>query len=903
MILTSSTLIGRSVNLERIEKQSPQLAKDICFCYEKRMKQADKWGGAESTFFIKLSSLLSVFEHSIDRLPYTSKETLLKLGLRALESNNLWVELENSGHLESGVRESTGYRACKAWHTLAQIYFNDPDLLPPSKFNLRGYITDISKLYAGSDVLVKDYRCFLDRLAKGSLRLNTIKIMKANTHGIIVHLLKDKRFRQQLSEHGLKAFERDNNLLNRAKSYSHFTESSFRALLKGLDIKHFQTISIELAGSKVDCTELHNLSPALYNNMVNFASYIEKEIDLKPQTRVDKISFFKRTLTLLKNNLTEKEFSTIVNNGVQSLLQFDGLLQKIFDCKYISNKEFNLIHSVCKANYPKETPEINSLRKFHLLFSGVDKNRDLIIDFNPINNISEKLYQDLEYHLKHTKISMDEKVYNETTLHHEYSQLKALLNVVTKSLKYEHLSILRAHGMRGFEDSSFLVQNHILAEIQSYVINDGMNRTTANTYRDSLKWFLNEFGLTFTNTYPIPISKDREYTKHIESKDFYSELECRELAFHIEKVLAKRKTSLRTKVLLYYAKILLKTGWNVAPTLALQCGDIIEIKSPLSNKSEYAVVIQKARAGYRSDSYTFDQDSVKESSLRSAALDIIYVRDVLTKKLRQKYAGVEGHECIFIFEKKGKLIRLQYSLLKSISHILATAGCKIPFIQAKVRKGGLNHIYRKVSKDISRYTAISNHSFEVFESHYFREDPNQSRYSLSQATRIMGNYFTGKEISREIKILTDEPRESHQVTPSGTCLSLEESEEAIRYRKEHRKIPINDNSQKKQFCADFLSCIWCKYFRIVLDPEHVWKLLTYRDYILNSMEVSITSLDSKQDQEAQIDILKQRVSDILKHLRERDNNVVKEGEKLIKDHGMHPDWEFTMPPLDNIGEH
>ena len=64
----------------------------------------------------------------------------------------------------------------------------------------------------------------------------------------------------------------------------------------------------------------------------------------------------------------------------------------------------------------------------------------------------------------------------------------------------------------------------------------------------------------------------------------------------------------------------------------------------------------------------------------------------------------------------------------------------------------MNHLYRQVQKDLQAYEAASKHNFKTFESHYYRIDENQSRYTLGKAVDVMGKYFTGKEIAAMCKL-------------------------------------------------------------------------------------------------------------------------------------------------------
>jgi hypothetical protein len=408
---------------------------------------------------------------------------------------------------------------------------------------------------------------------------------------------------------------------------------------------------------------------------------------------------------------------------------------------------------------------------------------------------------------------------------------------------------------------------------------------------------MREFDIPFNDIYPIKLTKTARHNQRLNTDDFYTEQQCRELAFYIEKLLCDDSTSLHHRILLTLGKVILKTGWNISPLLGLECNDIVEVESPITNKIEYAVVLQKNRAGYRNFTYKFDKSILKENTLKSAISDLLIIRDKLTKELRKQ---TKHSNYIFIYPSNGEVLKIEYSSVKYLSTILTNAGCKVRFVTQKIRKGGVNHIYRKVHKNIKSYTDTVNHSFDVFESSYLRINPDQSRYSLTQATKVMSDYFAGKEISPDIHIITDISDNHNQIVPTGTCAATGHNEEAIRYDKEHRKLHQTNDGRDKKACADFLSCVWCKYFRVVVDAEHVWKLLSYKNYILQDMEMSVVDFDDTNHQIASINILKQRVDDIVSSLRGRSSKAVEDGFLLLERHGIHPDWEFANPSLSAV---
>ncbi|MEF1221156.1 hypothetical protein REH76_25960, partial [Photobacterium damselae] len=117
--------------------------------------------------------------------------------------------------------------------------------------------------------------------------------------------------------------------------------------------------------------------------------------------------------------------------------------------------------------------------------------------------------------------------------------------------------------------------------------------------------------------------------------------------------------------------------------------------------------------------------------------------------------------------------------------------------------------------------------------------------------------------------------------------------EAQQYHKEHRLLHKN-NGREATWCSDYLACIWCKYFRTVADPEHVWQLLSYRDYVLADMRASVSSLEGNEQQIEAMEILKNRVNEILRQLGIRNPQAVEQAEEMQRSQGMHPFWSFAI---------
>lgn len=890
MLLTFS--VTDNIRLDRIFKHSECLGNDIITCYQRLMSNPQKWGKSEATIANYIRIISVNIDNVVEHLEKESLIVLLEHGLAALKENKVWSNLEYTA-----LNSSERYGNCikNAFLMLFKAFYDNPNLLPPSKIDLKGYVTDIAKLYRASGVLFYHYRAFLLYLVNSERSQKTLRDIKASTHVTLVQLLKNEDYRKILGEHGFGAFSINNALWLDATRMERYNSVHFHLMLSHYDSKAFERKCIFVRGKyEIDLTDMYRVSPAIYQDLKNFSKIIGHSVGahLKTNSVRDRFSAFKRALPLLQAVLTEEINKALLNEGMIVLVRIDNLLRELHHNKKLPSRTFLLLHEVCRCLYPERTPSLSSFRDNLLSFPNVDRNRELLCDFSSIKAISERMYDDFVDFLGKRKLDIEQKHYSMVSVYHNYQQIKSLVNKYSETFNPEHLQLLREHGIQGFGVNGGLVQKHLLAELQSDVNENSLNRRTAHTYRSSFIWLMREFSISFHDVYPIKVSRAVRHNQRLKTDDFYTEAQCREIAFFIETLLRDEKISLYYKILLHFGKVVLKTGWNISPLLNLECDDIVEVESPITNRSEYAVVLQKARGGYRNDTYMFDNRGLKNQALKSAITDILEVRDNLTKDIRTK---TKHCNFVFIFPRNGKVSKLEYAQVKYLSKILRRAGCRTPFVAQKIRRGGVNHIYRKVQKNIKEYTDTISHSFSVFESNYLRLNADESRYSLSQATKIMADYFTGKEISSDIHIITDLSTNQTQVVPTGTCAAKVNSSEAKRYSKEHYK--LRSESSGSRLCADFLSCVWCQYFRIVLDSEHVWKLLSYKHFILQNMAMSVLEFDDTNHQRTSIQVLKQRVDDIVEHLRARDTKVVSDGFMLLEKHGIHPDWEFACPSM------
>jgi len=322
----------------------------------------------------------------------------------------------------------------------------------------------------------------------------------------------------------------------------------------------------------------------------------------------------------------------------------------------------------------------------------------------------------------------------------------------------------------------------------------------------------------------------------------------------------------------------------------IELSDITDVTLPTAQKS-ITLLLQKPRKGYDIDTYSLDGRAVN-----SVMRDILFVRDTITKDYRN-LAAPAVQPFLFITKEKTNVNRIKSGTIVSyIKALLKRLGCRVAYNSMRIRKSGANHIYRDVAKQMRAYEAVNLHTFDTFIKHYQRISEQKSQETLHTAVDVMQRYFTGREIDSEIRVLMVDDG-STQKTPSGQCSSRGNDEEAKQYNKTHRHL---QQSKSNAWCSDFLACIWCKHFRTVADPEHVWQLLSYKKYVLSDMSASISDIDNNEFQQEAINALQQRVDDILVQVAKRSQSALNKGEELLMNKGMHPFWEFAITSANSL---
>ncbi|MEZ9466614.1 hypothetical protein AB4228_07650 [Vibrio breoganii] len=641
-------------------------------------------------------------------------------------------------------------------------------------------------------------------------------------------------------------------------------------------------VTLELPVGNTNITDLFEFSPALVEDL--------KQILASERYQGEKGHNLRSISARFRVVLTACRF-IIANDADAELLKqgFSGFVKE----------HYALLKSIYRSDIRKELRnELVSaigifigrpLLKHHYLsdlwrFYFKEQDAWRHIDSADLKAAMPKIHAEMTSLLSSETELLSQKSYSMETLHTRFSKAKRLL---LERLAPQFKNELEEHGLQALSFNNNRIQKSLFQAIQSDVQQKNISLRTGTGYFEVIRWLMEVTGQEVVDAYRISMQRYQTHAKRESLEKTYSDEELTELVFHVEKAIEQAKES-KPLIALYFAKIQLKTCWNTAPMCAIELSDIKEIELPTSKKT-MVIMLQKARKGYDIDTFQLDGRTVN-----SVMQDLLQVK-VLTEQYREAHSPFQS--LLFVYEEYGEIGCVKGTNATSyINNLLEQQGCRVRYNSQRIRKSGANHIYREVAKDLRKYKQRMRHSYSTFIQHYKQVEEADTQTNLSDAVQTMQSYFTGREISSDIIIIDKDDTELQQ-TPTGLCASKGNDIEAQQYHKEHRLLH-KDNGREAIWCSDYLACIWCKYFRTVADPEHVWQLLSYRDYVLADMRASVSNLEGNEQQMEAMEVLKDRVTDILRQLANRDQKAVEQAQEMQRNQGMHPFWLFAISTVE-----
>ncbi|WP_114767264.1 hypothetical protein [Vibrio rhodolitus] len=899
-IVTTDTLVGNEYRL--------QLHSDLIFNHgllgtklfqdlRNLTSSVYKYGGLSGT-------LAGSIKGFFDILPLLNNQQINNLkekGLLPFIINKVdWIELEYTIYNASD--EKSASLLIKQLTNLINYsngVYKQADLITTTKHE--GIDTPI--LYSAYNVSIEFFDAIADWKVKklsndakeGTVRLGIAGVLEA-----IEYIKSTDKYKETFTDINLAIFNENIELSEDLKrDVVHFNHKSMIEVLAplGIDYPNYR-VPMKLYGGEVFLKNTYKHSKLIFNELADIAASHE----FKGVSRITAMHYFSDFdsigLPLLKEILSDNEFNELCRLGL-NYLDKEDINDRVNDrASVIGTKSlYRLGLSILNQYFNKEVFVIKD-SPYTIYFSGISRNDEMkSMSLDVLGNLSEKAFHDFKVKHEEYMRNLDQVDISETTYYSKIQNFIAGLKKVLPRLSSKQLEAIKDNGLLAFVDRRYNIGVTCLEIFQSLVKNKSENSKTIMQYRTSFRSIIGEFAGEIPDVYVISTAKDEKIKKLSGNGDkHYTVEEVRELAFYIEKALRCKNTSLRNKIYFYYAKIQIKTGWNQQPLLDLSLDRLTKRVNPITNQENYDLVLIKNRRSYKPSQYYFDGNSVTDRDLRSVVRDILFVRDNLTSELREK-SHLENYLFIEPCEVNGAR-RIEAGNLRRLPKLISNLGCEIHYNPRKVRRGGVNFIYKNIAKSVREYESLAAHNFQTFLKSYKVISKSEGEETLSRGIDIMANYLSGKEISHELNAIDDiNELGNAQETPAGVCSSEPDSDEVKRYNKLNSKLVDKYN----KYCGDFLACIWCKYFKVVKDADHMWKLLSYKEYVISSMERAIVNNEDPENQREFVDILSKRVDEIISFIEESKPDIVNKARSLIEKNGLHPDWEFAFPLSDIVG--
>lgn len=678
-------------------------------------------------------------------------------------------------------------------------------------------------------------------------------------------------FRRVLSEHPIK----DKHCV---------LQSALFSVLTAYQPDHFQVLRITINDKSIDVTDLADIEPLLVEQLQGlahsdkFKGDLEHDVDSMTRRFIAIVTSIRKVADNYKSALVGAGLDGFKIDNFALLKKAKAILRKEQFTELLLLLEQHLGHDVHRHDY------VDQLLSFY--FEKQKKYR--LIDYGDVASKCPEIMAEIaQLHKSETEL-LPEKNYDMETLHTRFSKLKRLiLNYIFPTFKNE----ISQHGLSCLSMGDNHIQKAVFQQLQSDVKSKVISLRSGTSYTEVIRWVMLITGQQVVEAFKISFKRYQRHARRMKIEDLYSDDELRELIFYIEKGI-NESDNLKQLLALYFARIQVKSCWNTSPMTDIELSDIADVALPTAKKG-ITLLIQKPRKGYDIDTYSLDGRTVN-----SVMRDIVYVKDTLTHSYRH-LADQHTQNYLFIFKEKTNVSRvLAVNIISHIKKILNRLGCTVNYDSMRIRKNGANHLYREVAKQMRAYESVKLHTYDTFIKHYQRVSEEKTQQTLHTAVDVMQRYFTGREIDPQIKVLMIDDG-STQKTPTGECASQGNDAEASQYGKEHRHL---SGSKKDAWCSDFLACVWCKHFRTVADPEHVWQLLSYRDYVLVDMAASISDIENNEFQQDAITALHQRVDDILDQVATKSPIAVTKGKELMAKNGMHPFWAFAVTSVKDVGD-
>tara|TARA_R110002051_G_scaffold325604_2_gene429281 strand:- start:4451 stop:7237 length:2787 start_codon:yes stop_codon:yes gene_type:complete len=862
---------------------------------------------------VSLQHILPLVLNKVSADTATSIQTS---GLNALLDFETWKELEYFcvNEINNVKLPTWATRIEEALENLAQFHLKNNKIDAPFRLTNESISIDIIKLHALKFHQFKEVReslqGYLDYLVLPELNIkdSTIRDNILRTSAAIISLFQHDSFKEA-ERAKLPLVE---ILQDRAFISPFIINHNFRTFLKFLlpDVwgivrgNHLRT-----EAEVMKCA--HRVSP---NFGAEVDAFLKNQLANTPEAQKFKV----RSVTLTfprwlhnSGNVAYPIVELLREYGISGLVTNDHqgfkYLCKLYQEKSTQNKrQFLLVLNAALDLYHFITGEKiikDSLLPYSLGYYFKESNTTEWQKHEWVYDNAHKFYQNLvEYHDVFTK-RIDGESINISTLKSYIGSMASALKYTSSSLTEGQMKLIATNGIHAFVENDFEILKAVREVIQLKSKQDDLSIFLAKHYQSAVDKLLTFYGLDTIISFPVSTELRAQHQNQLSQNQdkLYSYKEAVKLAYFIEKGLSDTLLATKDKVTLYAAKVILKTGWNLTPTLELDTNDLFFLDAPLHLSKTPAIRLFKRRANYQTQWHKFKidyKDLEKEGVLTGYKVAPVIFDIKSAIKLTTSYhpSIQELSQRVFVYPQTNSIGKEDVLVLTvgrfsmNIARILFNLGCDISFNSQKVRKTGLNYIYRKVSKEFKWYQKAGKHSYETFLRHYLMQDNKDVAMTINRATKTMADYFV-RDVSDNVIILLTPPDDGKKV-PNGVCVNSKDESAVKAFESQNRKL-LDQRGADEQACADFNACLWCPFYRCVADALHVWKLLSYRDFVVADMENSAATFDTITEQLENIEQLKSRVNKVLNDISKLNAQAVIDGKDLLRTEGLHPHWKDT----------
>jgi hypothetical protein len=861
-------------------------------------------------------SLQHILPLALNRIRADTATAIRTKGFDVLSDYNVWQEIEYFCVEESKVVKLpiNATRIEEALENLAKFHLKNNKINSPFRLANKSISIDIIKLHELKFHQLKEVRELLQRyldylvLPELNIKDSTIRDNILRTSSAIINLFQHDSFKEaERAKLTLVA-----TLQDKAFVSSFISNHNFRTFLKFLLPDLWGKARVNQFRTEAEVIEYaHRISP---NFGEEVDAFLKNQLANTPEA--NKTIVRSMTLSFPKwlnstGNVAYPIVELLSEYGISGLVTNDHqgfkFLYKLYQEESTQNKQqflqvlnaaLDLYHFITGEKIVKDSLLPYSLG-YYLKESDTTQWQKLKWVYDNTN----KFYQNLvEYRDVFTK-RVDRESIGIITLKSYIGSMASVLKETAPSLTDIQIKLIASNGIDAFVENSFEILKVVRESIQLKSKQDTLSIVTARQYQNAIDKLLSFYGLDTINSFPVSTELRAQHQNQLSQNQdkLYSYPEVVELAYFIEKGLSNTLLAIKDKVVLYAAKIMLKTGWNLTPTLELDTNDLFFLNTPLHASKTPAIRLFKRRSDYQTQWYKFEikaQELEKEGILVGDKVTpvVFDIKSAIKLTTPHHPSSDNLSKRVFIYPETNNIGKVDVLVLTAnrfktaISRILTDLGCDIGFNSQKVRKTGLNYIYRSVSKEFKWYKKAGKHSYETFLRHYLIQDDKDVAKTINRAVKIMANYFV-RDVTDNVIILMSPPDDGKKV-PNGVCINSKEKSAVQAFESQNRKI-LDQRGANEQACADFNACLWCVFYRCVADKQHVWKLLSYRDFVIADMENSAATFDIVTEQIENIRQLKNRVDKILDDISKLNVQAVIDGKELLRTEGIHPHWKDT----------